>query len=105
MLEGASCSCNDPYAKPKREQWRPEVTPFSGPITGTKGVKSTRTKPHHLGDKPLSVSAQEYADRLWRETDASLRLDLAKHGAIQRWSWKSLGALREEEKQRKAESA
>jgi hypothetical protein len=53
------------------------------PLGGSIGGK-------HPGDRPLSVSAQEFADRLWKETDASIRLDLARYGEIRRWSWKTL---------------
>jgi hypothetical protein len=104
--EGVSCSCNDPYPrpKPKPRQYRPEVTPFSGPIAGTAGVKATRTQPRPE-DQPLSVSGQEYQAMLDRETDASIRLDLARHGEVQRWDWTSLRALREQERQQKKQAS
>jgi hypothetical protein len=85
------------YPKPKR-QWRAAATPFSGPIPDTAGTSGKTTQPRRLGDKPLSVSAQEYADRLWRETDATIRYDLARYGKIVRWSEKTLGQLQEERK-------
>jgi hypothetical protein len=101
---GASCNCMDSYPKPKRRQYRAEATPFSGPIAGTKGQAGTRTAGKHPGDKPLSISAQEYAEQLWRETDRSIRLDVAKHGEVKRWDWKSLRALREQERQQKKQA-
>jgi hypothetical protein len=101
---GASCSCNDPYAKPKQRQFRAEVTPFSGPIAGTKGVSSTRTEgKRHSGDRPLSPAGEEFLAKLWRETESSLRYDLAKYGEVRRCDGASLGKLRERDRQEKAQ--
>jgi hypothetical protein len=63
---------------------------FSGSIAGTNGKPGPQSQPRHPGDKPLSVSGEEYLALLWRETDASIRLDLAKYGEIRRWSWKHM---------------
>jgi hypothetical protein len=68
---------------------------FNGTIAGTNGESGPKSQPKHPGDKPLSVSGEEYKALLWRETDASIRLDLAKYGEIRRWSWKTLRELKE----------
>jgi hypothetical protein len=68
---------------------------FSGSIAGTNGEPGPKSQPRHPGDKPLSVSGEEYLAILWRETDASIRLDLARHGEIRRWSWKTLQEVKE----------
>ena len=46
--EGISCRCMDTAYKSRRKRTRP-------------------------GDKPLSMSGEEYEAKLWRETDISLR--------------------------------
>jgi hypothetical protein len=68
---------------------------FSGSIAGTNGEPGPKSQPRHPGDKPLSVSGEEYLAILWRETDASIRLDLAKYGEIRRWSWRTLQEAKE----------
>ena len=63
---------------------------FHGSILGTKGGPGPTTKGKHPGDKPLSLDGEAYAAQLWKETDASIRYDLARYGEIRRWSWKTL---------------
>jgi hypothetical protein len=65
---------------------------FSATIPGTKGESGPKSPPRrHPGDKPLSLNGQEYKALLERETDASIRLDVARYGEVRRWDWKTLG--------------
>jgi hypothetical protein len=101
--QGASCKCADPYGVPKlcsiedcdnprvgrgwcRKHYRrwqrhgdPLFTPsspFGGSIPGAgRGRK----------DNPRKLSAEEYQDQLERETEASIRRDLALYGEVRRW--------------------
>jgi hypothetical protein len=78
--EGISYKCWDDTAyKPRRKRNpRAAKTPFSGSIPGSGGK---RRRPE---DKPLSMTGEEYAARLWRQTDISLR----KHP--ERWQLKNV---------------
>jgi hypothetical protein len=68
---------------------------FSGSIAGTNGEPGPKSQSRHPDDKPLSASGEEYLAILWQETDASIRLDLAKYGEIRRWSWRTLQEAKE----------
>jgi hypothetical protein len=71
------------------------VASFSGSIPGTNGEPGPKSQPRHPGDKPLSVSGEEYKAMLERETDASIRLDLARYGEIRRWRWLTVPEMKE----------
>jgi hypothetical protein len=68
---------------------------FSGSIPGTTGEPGPKSQPRHPGVKPLSVSGEEYKAMLERETDASIRLDLARYGEIRRWRWLTVPEMKE----------
>jgi hypothetical protein len=68
---------------------------FSGSSAGTSPTPGPKSQPRHPGDKPQSLSGEEYKAMLERETDASIRLDLAKYGEIRRWSWRTLQEVKE----------
>ncbi len=64
---------------------------FSATIPDTRGTPGPKSQPkRHPGDQPLSAKGEEYLAQLWRQTDASIRYDLAVYGEIRRWSWKHL---------------
>ena len=68
---------------------------FSVSIAGTNGEPGPKSQPNHPGDKPLSLKSEQYLALLWKETDASIRLDLAKYGEVRRWNWKTLQEAKE----------
>jgi hypothetical protein len=68
---------------------------FNESIAGPNGEPGPKNQPRHPGDKPLSVSGEEYKAQLERETDASIRLDLAKYGEIRRWRWLTVPEMKE----------
>jgi hypothetical protein len=72
---------------------------FNGTIPGTAGQPGSKTKPQ---PPSKSRSDEAFLAQLWKETDASLRLDEAKYGEIRRWNWKSLMAVRESERRASA---
>lgn len=106
--QGSSCKCADPYGKAKQcniedcdkpvvgrgwckkhyERWRryrdPLFTPrpFNGSIPGA-------GRGHR--DSPSKLTAEEYLAQLERETDASIRRDLALYGEVRRWPRRTQG--------------